>query len=672
MQTTPSNSRPAGAFARFGAASARWLAVAATVTAGLASLVGSGGGGGGSSPATLSVVGTSPTNGATNVAVTTTVSATFSENLAANPTFTLTDGCSTVAGAVSRNGSTASFTPAAPLTPSATYTATISGGSGASGGTQSGSSTWSFTTAADPNAPVGPATISGTVDFQSVPNDTSSNGGRLLYGSTTNRPVRGATVQVVAAGSGSVLASGTTSATGTYSLTIPTVQPVILRVRAELLKVGGVGGSWDFTVRDNTQGDALYVLESAACNLVAGMNTRNLRALSGQVGASTTYTAPRVAGPFAILDVVYEAKEKLLTASANAAFPPLQLMWSVNNRPASGGTGLAGGFIGTSFYRFDSSQPASSQHRIYILGFADTDTDEYDRPVVAHEFGHYFQSAFSRDDSIGGPHSGGDQLDMRVAFSEGWGNAWSGMALATQYYTDSVGAGQQSGFRLDLAASPASNRGWYSEASVQYLMFQWHANANIGFTPIFNVLAAMPQSLLTDGAVSSIHSFAHRLKVAVPAQASAIDTLLAGQSITVADAIGSTEGNNAGIALALPVYKAHTLSPVAQQHCVTDVAGPDEPNKLAARAFIRVPLAAAGTRTVSVTSVTAGSDPDFLVIRPNGAKSVFDGSGPNESTGPLANVGAGTLLIVLHDFELIEGQNAATVNGQRCFNVTVQ
>ena len=45
---------------------------------------------------------------------------------------------------------------------------------------------------------------------------------------------------------------------------------------------------------------------------------------------------------------------------------------------------------------------------------------------------------------------GGERLDMRVAFSEGWGNAWSGMALATQFYTDSAGTGQQSGSRVHL------------------------------------------------------------------------------------------------------------------------------------------------------------------------------------------------------------------------------
>ncbi|MBL8287062.1 MAG: hypothetical protein JNL85_03680 [Rubrivivax sp.] len=516
--------------------------------------------------------------------------------------------------------------------------------------------------------PTGPVTLSGVADFESVPSDTGSNG-RLLYASTTNRPIRGATVQVLAASNNAVLASGTTSATGTYSLTIPSAQSVYVRVRAEMLKTSGAGGTWNFTVRDNTAGDAVYVLDTAAFTPAAAATTRNVHAPSGWGGSS--YTGTRVAGPFSVLDVTYDAVQKILSASANQAFPALQLMWSVNNRPASGN--LATGLIGTSFYT-----QGGSGHRIYILGAADTDTDEYDRPVVAHEFGHYMQSAFSRDDSIGGSHSGGDKLDMRVAFSEGWGNAWSGMALATQYYTDSGGAGQQSGFRVDLAAAPAvGDRGWYSERTVQYLMYSWNANGAIGFTPIFTVLAAMPTTLPADGALSAIHSFAFRLKQAVPGQAAAIDTQLAGVSITAASPVGAGESNSGGIPEALPVYRTHTAAfGAAQNYCLTDAAGQGdfEPNKLGAHIFIRFTLATAGTRSISVAQTTGGvtSDPDFRLYRSDGTEADFEtDAATNENTGPIA-LGAGTHVIALEDYTLTRGTNAATNNGTRCFNVTIQ
>ncbi len=756
---------------------ARWLGLAAVVCAGLVVLVGSGGGGSDPPAATLTVISTSPTNGATGVAVASTVSATFSENLAATPTFTVSGGGSNVTGTVARTGATTTFTPAAPLAFSTTYTASVSGGSGASGTAQSGASAWTFTTVINPATPpaitlsssaltfnaapaganplaqtvnitnsgagslsglavgtvtygdgatgwlqtptlngtTAPAiltvqpitgalaagtytasipinsgvasnsprpvtvsftvavasaiTISGTADFQSVPNDTASTVGRLLYANITNRPIRGATVEVLPAAGGAALATGTTSTTGTYSLNIATAQSVIVRVRAEMKKTAGVGGTWDFTVRNNTQGDALYVLDSVAFTPTGGTSTQNVRANSGQVGTSSTYTATRAAGPFAILDTVYDASQKVLSASPNAVFPALRLMWSVNNRPAGGDE--AQGFIGTSFYRFTPSQG----HRVYILGFADTDTDEYDRPVVAHEFGHYFQAAFSRDDSIGGSHSGGDRLDMRVAFSEGWGNAWSGMALNTQYYTDSLGAQQQSGFRLDLAESPPTNRGWFSEASVQYLLYQWHANPAIGFAPIFNVLAGMPTTLPTDGALSSIHFFAHRLKLAVPGQASAIDVLLAGQQITGAGPLGAGETNSGLIADALPVYRAHTAATgAAQNYCLTDAAGPagDQANKLGANLFVRVMLGAAGSRTIAVAATTPAvtTDPDFFVVRADGTETApFQSSGTTETA--TLTLAAGTHIIVLYDFELTRGANAGINNGRRCFNITI-
>jgi hypothetical protein len=509
-------------------------------------------------------------------------------------------------------------------------------------------------------------TISGLARFESVPTDPAT--GKLLYSNAVTKPVRGASVQVVSAVGGIVLATGTTSSTGTYSLSIPAPQPVFMRVRAEMKKTAGPGGTWDFTVRDNTQGDALYALDTATFTPTIGANTLNLLAGSGWGGAG--YTGARSAGALAILDVVYDASQKVLAASPNVAFPPLQLMWSVNNRPTGGDR--AAGLIGTSHF----SSSTSAGRRIYILGAADSDTDEYDRPVVAHEFGHYLQEAFARDDSIGGSHSGGDLLDMRVAFSEGWGNAWAGMALNTQYYTDSSGVGQGSGFRVDLAARPASKNGWYNERSVQYLMYQWHANPAIGFTPIFNVLASMPVTLPAIGAVSSIHSFAHYLKLQVPGQIAAINSLLNLEQITVTNALGTGETNSGGNADALPVYRAHS-APLGQtqNYCLNDdssALGGYEPNKLGANLFIRFTLAASGTRSINVVSTNAvAADPDFTLYRTDGAKIDFEASGGvSESTGNIS-LAAGTHLIVLEDYALTRGEDSADNNGRRCFNVTI-
>jgi hypothetical protein len=310
-------------------------------------------------------------------------------------------------------------------------------------------------------------------------------------------------------------------------------------------------------------------------------------------------------------------------------FPPLQMMWSINNRPTPGD--LAAGNIGGAFFQF-----ANGLDRIYLLGLADTETDEYDRHVIAHEFGHYLNRAFSRSDSIGGSHSLDSRLDMRVAFGEGFGDGFSGIALNDPFYSDSAGVGQASGFRFDMAALQSTNRGWYNERSFMYLLWHLNANPGIGFTPLWSVMTGLPSTLRADGALASVHHFLHRLKATVPAQAGAIDTLAANQQITIADALGSNESNNGGVPLALPIYKPHNAaSGVAQNYCVTDAAGvgTSQANRLGAQAFIRftLPSAAARTLTVESTNGATASDPDFRLFRPDGTSTSHTAAGTGRS-----------------------------------------
>ncbi|WP_246036267.1 DUF4082 domain-containing protein [Sinomonas susongensis] len=107
-------------------------------------------------PTPPAVSSTSPTSGATGVAVSTTPSATFDQPITASSlTFSLKDASgSPVAGttALSSNNTVATFTPSAALANSTTYTATLSGATNSNGQAMSQYS-WSFTTAAPPPAP---------------------------------------------------------------------------------------------------------------------------------------------------------------------------------------------------------------------------------------------------------------------------------------------------------------------------------------------------------------------------------------------------------------------------------------------------------------------------------------------------------------------------------------
>ena len=96
---------------------------------------------------------TSPTNGATGVAVNTTITATFSEAMDSSAittsTFTVSTGGSNISGTVSYNSTTktATFTPSSNLSFPTTYTATITTGVKDAAGTAMVSNyTWSFAT----------------------------------------------------------------------------------------------------------------------------------------------------------------------------------------------------------------------------------------------------------------------------------------------------------------------------------------------------------------------------------------------------------------------------------------------------------------------------------------------------------------------------------------------
>ena len=107
----------------------------------------------GPTPFVLLVTSRSPSSGATGISITTTINATFNDNIngstVATNTFMVSGGGATVAGAVSTNGSAITFTPSGNLANNTTYTATITTGvqaANAAGTSLSSDSSWSFTT----------------------------------------------------------------------------------------------------------------------------------------------------------------------------------------------------------------------------------------------------------------------------------------------------------------------------------------------------------------------------------------------------------------------------------------------------------------------------------------------------------------------------------------------
>jgi hypothetical protein len=484
-------------------------------------------------------------------------------------------------------------------------------------------------------------TLSGVATYEAFPNTT----GALVYSAGAAKPVRGAVVEIVNSVSTVVLASATTDGNGAYSIAVPSNTSIAVRVKAQLLQ-GGAGATWDVSVRDNTQSDALYAMETPPFSSGDAALTRDVHAPSGWDG--TSYSSTRVAAPFAVLDTIYTAQAKILSVAPTSVFPPLRVFWSINNLPTSGNPAI--GQIGTTFF-----SNTSTGRVIYVLGKENVDTDEYDPSVIAHEWGHYYQSAFSRDDSPGGLHSVNDLLDRRIAFSEGWGNAWSGIVLARNNYTDSLGPAQAQGSNLNLTAGMASNPGWYREVSIQSIL--WNLNSQVGFKPIHDTLTGPFKS---GAAVTSIHPFTAAFLAAAPGNAAVLTGLLAAQNISAApnDPFGTSETNNGGVGAALPMYRPAAVGGNSSA-CVTNQAGAG--NKLGSFAYLRFAVATAGTRSIVVAAPSAAADPDFSVYSGR-LIARADGLGASEAASVV--LPAGESVLVINDFN---NSSAST-----CFMVTIQ
>ncbi|MFK7887089.1 MAG: hypothetical protein AB8G16_09530 [Gammaproteobacteria bacterium] len=515
--------------------------------------------------------------------------------------------------------------------------------------------------------PTGDTVVSGKITFDRVPHN-ANNG--LNYAGITQDPARGVTVEILNAAD-AILASDTTDENGDYSMTVGQGQDVRLRVRAELLASGTP--AWDFSVVDNTAADALYVIEGPSQLTDGDTQTRNLLAESGWGGSA--YTTDRAAGPFAILDSVYDAVSKVIAEDASIVFPPLTIHWSENNRPQDGNP--SDGDIVTSFYTRD----AQGNSEIFLLGAANQDTDEYDTHVVIHEWGHYFEDRFSRSDSVGGPHSGGDRLDLRVAFSEGFGYALAGMVTDNPITRDSGGANQASGFQIDVEDdNPGTNfsgnlnPGWYSEGSVQLILYDiYDSNSDgidsvsLGFGPILDTLRG---SFATDTAVASIFSFVEALQANQAASASAIDDLLEAKDIVGSgnDRYGSTETNNAGNANdVLPVFTSIATDGTPQTVCSIGGTGFGqfgEFNKLSNRRLLRFNVTTPGRYRMAVTGA---QDPDIVLFQGD-FLAVAQTAGNDAIERDLS---AGEHVLEVYDYANLRPDDAPHAAGRYCLTVTV-
>ena len=526
--------------------------------------------------------------------------------------------------------------------------------------------------------PLPVVTISGNMLYEFPPPNLNCNG--LDFGSVQLRPIRQATVQVLDDTGMTVLDSDVTDDLGAYSVTVNASTDVIVRVRAEITSRG-------VQVRNNVVDPLdpsppalgqrpMYVMDSASMDSGVLDQTLDLTATTGWDGAS--YTNPRVAAPFAVLDAIYNAILLVTATDPNANFVPLDAFWSPDNTATDGTPqDIDAGELGTSFYRGDIDS-------LFLLGKEGVDAEEFDDHVIVHEWGHYFEDNFSRSDSIGGVHTVGDLLDMRVAFGEGFATALSGMALDNPTYCDTLwgGGGNLTGFEIDIEGEPGGLPGWFNESSVMKLIYDlWDTNddgaddSSIGFGPIYTVMtgaqAATP-------AFTSIFSFATNLKQSLNAQdENFVNALLTEQDIdpTNIDIYGSTESNDAGPGTpddVLPIYSNLTLGVTTPICTNSQFDGNRDGNKLSEHRYLRMNLPAPQQVTFTVTANPAPttpppgfdctvdpddpeshthSDPDFIVWQDGNFVWWGVSCEPNsEVTTTPGTLAAGDYVIDLNDF----------------------
>jgi hypothetical protein len=486
----------------------------------------------------------------------------------------------------------------------------------------------------------GTVTVSGVVSYEFVPANPVCAG--LNFSAVETRPIRGATVQLLDSSSGTEIARTTASATGSYEFAgIPGNAMVRLRVRAEL-KDSDLPG-WDVEVRDNfiagaSDADnppppafgsrALYSLDGAAFDTGRTDVTRNLTATTGWDGAS--YSAPRAAAPFAILDTAYAAMQFVRTTDPNASFAPLDMFWSVNNVPGGDSFDITAGEIVTSGYirEIDS---------LVILGDASSDTDEFDAHVVAHEWAHYLEDVLSRSNSEGGPHFLGESLDASLAFSEGFAEALGSMILGDPINCDTLVPGINVGGGFSVEGNSLGPRGWFNELSVATLIWDlWDSNddgvdtGSIGFGPIYEAMVG-PHAM--GDAFATLFSFAAELRASVNAQdAALLDSLLAREQVVAGAALdiwASNEPNNAGVDQdVLPLYVPYTADGSIVNLCVNNQLDgfARHGNNVAENRYLRITIPADDEYDVSVVTTTPTpptadpadrdySDPDVVIFR---------------------------------------------------------
>ena len=486
--------------------------------------------------------------------------------------------------------------------------------------------------------PGGVVILQGRVTYERVP-FAATLGSGLDYNAIRREPARGVSVQLLEQGTQFRYASTATDANGNYSVSVPAGRWITVSVIAEMVRAAPQPlPHWNVRVRNDSDANATtYNTFGSPVFSGTGTSSADVNIPAGWDPATRQPNNTRAAAPFAILDTIYRSIQTVLSVEPAAAFPLLTIAWSTTNG------------VGTTFYQDDNG---TDGRYISLAGQAGLDIDEYDPHTIAHEFGHYIEDRFSRADSIGGAHSFGDVLDPRVAFGEGFGYAFSAIVLNDPQIRDAIGPGQSNEIYFNVETDSGTNEGWYSEGSVQEIIWDLYDSANdgddtlsLGLAPLWAILTGAQR---TTESFTTIFQFVAALKAANPAAATQINAIVAGEA-TVAPTIepyASTETNAAQATPTTDVLPIYTnIGTGTGAVTVRSVGNFGIYNKLSNSRFLR--LQSSGAQRVRITATTPdGRDPDVVVWYRGQPIAVGD-TASNESI--TVDLGAGTYLLETYE-----------------------
>jgi len=388
--------------------------------------------------------------------------------------------------------------------------------------------------------------ISGQLFYEQPQRNSGCRG--YNFSNIVNRPIRRAPVELRDSGN-NLVASTETDDNGAYAFSnVPARTDVSVRVLAR--SIGSGVPSWNVEVRDNTDQIAspltsrpLYAKEWALFNTGGDHITGQVFVALTGWGAGS-YTGSRDAAPFSILDALVDGVVFVTTADPLVNMGPLDAYWSINNSWAvtdDDNRDYDVGRIGITHYSSNPDGDSSRNPSMFLLGdavgrFPETvsvNTDEFDRGVIQHEWGHFFEDELSRSDSIGGSHSIPGTLEPRVAFGEGWGYGISAIIGGDPVLCNTL-APATSGSSLNIENwSGYGTHGFFNEMSVATFLYDLYDPANegatdngeLGFSPIYDTMVG-PQK--NTEAFTTIFSFGTAIKSLLvnPADRAFVDAML--------------------------------------------------------------------------------------------------------------------------------------------------